>query len=114
MVVADPGTVTDRRQSPRTPVGLPAAITRLGLTKGTGIATTRDLSEGGACLVGPDTFRVGDVVRVTVTCGDLRIEQQGLVVGRNNERDGGATFNVAFKTPTDDELDALRQIICIR
>lgn len=103
--------VTDRRRGPRTTLGLPATLQRLGARTATGMAMTCDLSEGGARLVGPDTFDVGDVVIVTISSGELTIENQGLIVGHQQGSDSTAMLNVAFKTVGDRDLAVLRQII---
>lgn len=76
----------------------------------TGMAMTCDLSEGGVRLVGPDGFNVGDVVLVTITSGDLTIEQQGLIVGRHDDSDDTAMFNVAFKTLSEHDISVVRRM----
>lgn len=100
----------DRRQTSRTALGLPASLERLGVTATRGMAMTCDLSEGGVRLVGPDHFNVGDVVLVTITSGDLTIEQQGLIVGRSDDSDDTAMFNVAFKTLSEHDVALVRRM----
>lgn len=74
-------------------------------------ASTIDLSEGGARLVGPASLAVGDVVRVTITGGDVRVEQQGLVVGHEPAANDEATLNIAFKSLDEREVVDLRRLI---
>ena len=76
-----------------------------------GSASTVDLSEGGARLVGPAGFAVGDVVVVTITSDDISIEHQALVVGRQANDADTATLNLAFKTVGERGTAEIRRLI---
>lgn len=104
-------TTTDRRQHDRTEVSLSATVERVGGRPLADTASTVDLSEGGARLLGPAAFAVGDVVRVTITSGDLAIERQALIVGRTASTGKKATLNVAFKSPESSDIDELRRLL---
>lgn len=104
-------TQTERRQHPRTEVRLAATVERIGGRALSGAGTTLDISEGGARLVGPAAFAVGDVVKVMLTGDDVAIEQQGLVVGRTDGTGGQATLHVAFKSLDEDRSIDLRRLI---
>ena len=106
-------TGTERRQHERAEIQLPATIERVVGRALAGPATTVDLSEGGARLVGPGGFAVGDVVRVSITGDDVGIEHQGLVVGRTTEKATSktATLHVAFKSLDEPTTIDLRRLI---
>lgn len=104
-------THTERRAHTRADVALPATVERVGGRRVTGPATTIDLSEGGVRLRGPASFATGDVVRVTITSGDLSVANQGLVVGQVPESDDVATFNVAFRTLDERSTIDLRRLL---
>lgn len=102
----------ERRIYARSEVELSASVERVGGRAGlTGPATTLDLSEGGVRLKGPLAFAVGDVVRVTITSGDLSVAHQGLVVGRQAGASKQATINVAFRTPDERTSIDLRRLM---
>jgi hypothetical protein len=107
-------TSTDRRQHSRTEIELPATLTRVGGRPLTGPASTVDLSAGGSQLVGPAGFAVADVIQVTISSGDLSVENQGLVVARRPLDDGRAALHVAFKTLDDRSAVDLRRMIDLR
>src|SRR5688500_9564234 len=90
---------SERRQYERVNVALPATLERLGNRIAATPASTVDLSIGGACLVAPDRFGVGDVVHVLLGSGDLAVEHQGLIVGHQQTGES-AILNIAFKTPS--------------
>ncbi|HEX4978486.1 MAG TPA: PilZ domain-containing protein [Acidimicrobiales bacterium] len=90
-------TTTERRRHERTPIELDATIERIGGRPLSASASTLDLSEGGACFVGPDGFGVGDVVRVRISRGELAVERQALVVGKTAQAAKRAALNLAFK-----------------
>jgi hypothetical protein len=102
---------TERRQHSRADIELPAQLVRVGGRALAGSASTVDLSEGGARLVGPATFAVGDVVVVTIASGDLSIEHQGLIVGRQPLAAAAATLHVAFKTVEEEARRNIRRLI---
>lgn len=104
-------TQTERRQHPRTEVELAATIERMGGRPLSGTGSTVDISEGGARLRGPGTFAVGDVVKVTLMGDDVAIEQQGLVVGRQDASGAEAILNVAFKTLDERRTIDLRRLL---
>jgi len=104
-------TQTERRQHPRTEVALAASIERIGGRALSGASSTLDISEGGARLRGPAGFAVGDVVKVTLRSHDVSIEQQGLVVGRQDATGGEAILNVAFKTLDERRTVDLRRLL---
>lgn len=104
----------ERRTHARSDVALSASVKRVGGRADVfGPATTLDLSEGGVRLKGPAAFAVGDVVRVTITNGDLSVEHQGLVVGRQADSTKRATLNVAFKTPDERACIDLRRLMAL-
>ena len=86
-------------------------IERVGGRPCSGSGSTVDLSEGGARLLGPAAFVVGDVVRVTLTGDDVAVEQQGLVVGRQETDGGQVKLNIAFKTLDERGTIDLRRLI---
>ena len=93
---------------------LSARVERVGSRASmSGPATTVDLSEGGVRLKAPAAFAVGDVVRVTITSGDLSVEHQGLVVGRQTDSTKRATLNVAFRTPDERTSVDLRRLMAL-
>ena len=104
-------TETERRRHPRTEIELVATIERVGGRSLSGAGSTVDISEGGARLRGPAGFGVGDVVKVTLTGGDVAIVQQGLVVGRQDAAGSEAILNVAFKTLDEERTVDLRRLI---
>lgn len=104
-------TRTERRQHDRTTVALQATIERVGGRPLTGAATTTDLSEGGACVVAPAGFLVGDVVRLALRSDDISVEHQGLVVGRQDDSSKTARLNIAFKSLDDRTAAGLRRLI---
>lgn len=104
-------TETERRRHPRTEVELSVTVEKIGGRAISGAGSTIDISEGGARLVGPAALVVGDVVRVTLTGSDVSVEQQGLVVGRQEAARGQATLNIAFKTLDDQRTIDLRRLI---
>jgi len=104
-------TSTERRQHDRRTVTLVASLERLGLRPEFGEASTVDLSEGGARLVGPGTFAVGDVVRVIISSGGVAVENQALVVARQPGPDDLATINVAFRQPAEHQVPDLRRLM---
>ena len=104
-------TTTERRQHPRTSIELDATLERMGGRPLSGSASTLDLSEGGACFVGPAGFGVGDVVKVRITRGDIAIERQALIVGRQARSSKQAVFNLAFKVLDGHDPDEVRQIL---
>ncbi|HVM10480.1 MAG TPA: PilZ domain-containing protein [Acidimicrobiales bacterium] len=104
-------TRTERRQHDRTAVELAATIERISGRPLTGSATTVDLSLGGARLVAPAGFGVGDVVKVALASGDVSIEHQALVVGRQEATRSTATLNLAFKSLDDRSAEVLRRVL---
>ena len=106
-------TTTDRRQHDRTEVALDATVERVAGRPLAGPASTIDVSEGGARLLGPVALTVGDVVRVSIRRGDLTVERQALIVGRQSAPGSPdqAMLNVAFKTPGYTDTGDLRRII---
>ena len=104
----------ERRQYERVDVALPATVERLGNRPVAISASTVDLSKGGACLVAPDRFAVGDVLRMSIGSGELAVEHQGLVVGHQPRGGDTAILNVAFKTPNEQDLAKLQQLIDLR
>jgi hypothetical protein len=110
--VAD--TQVERRIHARSDVALSGRIERVGgRSSVSGPATTVDLSEGGVRLRGPAGFAVGDVVRVTVSSGDLSVEHQGLVVGREAASSKRATLRIAFRTPDERTTIDLRRLMAL-
>ena len=104
----------ERRTHARSELALAASIERVGARATvSGSATTVDLSEGGVRLKGPAAFAVGDVVRITITSGDLSVEHQGLVVGRQAASTKLATLHVAFRTPDERTSTDLRRLIAL-
>ena len=106
--------VGERRSTPRAPAHLTVQLERLGAGGHTGTAHTRDLSERGARLVGPDAFGVGDVVLVTINSGEVPLAVQGLVVGSKPHLGRDAMLNVAFKTLSDEDRAKLRKLVDLR
>jgi hypothetical protein len=104
-------TRTERRQHDRSAVELAATIERISGRPLSGPATTVDLSLGGARVVAPGGFGVGDVVRLALTSGDLSIEHQALVVGRQDESRSSVTLNLAFKSLDDRSAEVLRRVL---
>ena len=104
-------TTTERRQHPRTAIELDASLERIGGRPLSGSASTIDLSEGGACFVGPAGFAVGDVVMVRIARGDVSIERQALVVGRQPRSSKQAVFNLAFKILDGHDPADVRRIL---
>jgi hypothetical protein len=99
-------TATERRNHRRRAIELQGTIARVAGPPLSGAGVTVDLSDGGARLVGPAAFVVGDVVRISIAEGETMIEHQGLVVGRQSTSTGLATLNVAFRTtPSNDTID---------
>jgi hypothetical protein len=103
-------TTPERRTQRRTSVELEGTITRLAGRPLEGSGVTVDLSDGGARLVGPAAFAVGDVVRVSIPRGDTTLEHRGLVVGRQPKSSGLATLNVAFRTTPRGETTDLHDL----
>ena len=107
-------TQSERRNHVRSDVELSGSIERVGgRATVSGPATTVDLSEGGVRLKGPAAFAVGDVVRVTINSGDLSVEHQGLVVGREAVSTKLATLRIAFKTPDERTSIDLRRLMAL-
>ena len=104
-------TTTERRQHQRTEIELEGTITRAAGRALTGPSATIDLSEGGARLLGPSGFVVGDVVRVAITRGDTAVERQGLVVRCEPASRGRSTLHVAFRTTEHRDTVDLRALI---
>ena len=104
-------TTTERRQHPRTSIELDASLERIGGRPLSGSASTIDLSEGGACFVAPAGFGVGDVVKVRIARGDVSIERQALVVGRQARSTKQAVLNVAFKILDGHDPADVRRIL---
>ena len=104
----------ERRQYERVNVTLPATVQRLGNRPVATSASTVDLSEGGACLATPDQFVVGDVVLLSIGPGELAVQHQGLIVGHKSRAGDTAILNIAFKTPSEQELARLQQLIDLR
>jgi hypothetical protein len=107
-------TTTERRRHGRIEIELPATLARVGGRPLTGPASTVDVSAGGTQLVGPAGFAVADVIRVTITSGDLSVEHQGLIVARRPLDAGRATLHVAFKSLDDRSADDLERMIDLR
>ena len=103
----------ERRQHERVPVELQATLTRVGGRGYSQDVRTVDLSEGGAGIVAPDGFNVGDVVILTVGSVDVEIGYQGLVVGRREDAptEDGQVLNIAFKTMRDEMLRSLQALL---
>ena len=105
-------TETERRQHTRTEIALPATIERVTGRPLAGEGSTVDLSIGGARLVGPSGFAVGDVVRIAISGDGVTIEHQGLVVGRQEGKTKSkATLHVAFKSLDEQTTIDLRRLI---
>lgn len=104
-------TTTDRRRHERTEIALEGTITRVAGRPLTGPSATIDLSEGGARLLGPTGFTVGDVVKVSITRGDTNVERQGLVVRCEPTTAERATLHVAFRTTAGSDTVDLRELI---
>ena len=104
-------TGSERRQHDRTQVDLPVTLERVGGRPLTGEASTVDLSAGGARLVGPAAFAVGDVVHLTITGKDMSLEHQGLIVERRPTTGKRATLHVAFRTLGESETLDLRRLL---
>jgi hypothetical protein len=102
--------VRERRQHQRVEITLPVTVERLGSRSVAASGSTIDLGEGGACLVAPARFAVGDVVELSLGSGELSVRHRGLVVGQQ-EHAGTATLNIAFRTPDDDVRTRLRGLI---
>lgn len=102
---------SERRRHGRTPVVLPAVVTRIGKRPCEARATTVDLSIGGAALLTTSDFAVGDVVVVSVLGPDVSVEQQGLIVGCSADPAGGAALNIAFKTVDDATAADLERLL---
>lgn len=104
-------TDTERRQHPRTEIALPVRIQRVTGRTLAGEGSTIDLSIGGARIVGPADFAVGDVVRIAVTAA-LDGEHQALVVARTaGPSKTTATLHVAFKSLDERTTIDLRRLI---
>ena len=101
---------TERRQHQRVEITLPVTVERLGTRAVSASGSTIDLGEGGACLVAPARFAVGDVVRVSVGSGELAVQHQGLIVGEQKHA-GSATLNIAFRTPDELSRARLRELL---
>ena len=94
---------------------LAASIERVGgRASVSGAASTVDLSEGGVQLKASAAFAVGDVVRVTITSGEVSVEHQGLVVGREAASSKQlATLRIAFRTPDERTSIDLRRLMAL-
>jgi hypothetical protein len=103
--------VDERRRHERTPVVLPAVLTRIGRRPTESRGTTVDLSVGGAAILSSGEFSVGDVVVVSVLGPGVSVEQQGLIVGRLADPAGGAALNIAFKTVDDATAADLERLL---
>lgn len=90
---------------------LAATLTRVGGRAQVETVDTVDISEGGAGVVAPNRFNVGDVVVLSVESGGVSVEHQGLVVGSRPAGRSRRTVNIAFKTMSDQTLRALRQLV---
>lgn len=104
-------TTTERRQHTRTSIELDARLERLGGRPLSASAKSTDLSDGGACVVAPAGFSVGDVVRVTISRGEVAIERQALVVGRQEVSSKTAALNLAFKVLDGHDPAEVRRIL---
>lgn len=105
-------TQAERRQHTRTEIAVPATLERVTGRPLAGNGSTIDLSIGGARLVGPSAFAVGDVVRLALAGDGVTIEHQGLVVGKQDGPSKSmATLHVAFKSLDEQKTIDLRRLI---
>jgi CheY-like chemotaxis protein len=104
----DSGRLQDRRRFPRARI----AGTAIALVGGryVGAFLVRDLSAGGACLLGDNNLTIGQVVQILLRVGDQLQSLEAEVVRRERSPSDEQSFAVAFRNLATEIEDSLQNL----